>query len=191
MSKVTDLFTKHGVESAELMASVEQIVKTAESNNTGIPQSRLSEVIGERNELRADVAELNATIAENKVKITGLETTVTESETYKTELTEFKHKAFKEKRDIWVEKSKVFNVEEDDKLYDKIQAIKADFIFHDKIDDYTEQEIAQDISMLKPYEKIGYFGKPTTTEDDLDDSRGKGEENNKERGKSAFETFLA
>jgi len=190
MSKVKDLFTTAGVENPELMASIEQLVKTAESGNTGIPVSRFNEVIGERNELRANNAELEATIAENGVKIEGLETKVTESETYKTELTEFKHKAFKEKREHWIDKAKIFAVDEDDKLYENIQAIKDDFVFHDNIDDYTEQDIAQNISMLKPYEKIGYFGKPTNTEDDLDDSRGRGDDN-KGKDKSAFETFLS
>ena len=174
MSKVSKLFADAGVDNAELITGVEQLLTTAESQKSdGIPKGRFNEVIAERNNLKADVAELEA-------KITGLETKLNDSKekikaakAVQDELDEFKNKAFNENKGNWLEKSKVFYVGEDDKNFAKIEKIKGDFIFKDKPEEYTEQDIAHNLSMLKPYEKIGYFG-GTYTPPDIEDDRSQG-----------------
>lgn len=169
MSTIKQLFADAGVENAKLIASIEQLVKTAESNKTdGIPESRFKEVIAQRNELRADKADLESKLDAKTKEVEALETTVEEQKKYKTELDEYKHQQFKEQKSRWMEKSKLFDVEETDKLHDRIAKIKDDFVFHEDDKEYTEQEIAQNLKMLKPYEKINYFGgdyKPPDVDD--------------------------
>jgi len=174
MSKVTELLAKHSVESAELEAALEQLLTTAESKSTdGIPKGRFNEVIRERNELKADVEELNAKITGLETKISDSKVKLTEAKAIKDELDSFKNKAFNESKSVWLDKSKLFDVAEDDKKYPDIQKIKSDFIFKEKPEDYTEEDIAQNLNMLKPYEKIGYFG-DNYTPPDIDDKRSQG-----------------
>lgn len=177
MSRVTDLFTTHGVENAELIAGIEQLLTTAESKNTdGIPKGRFNEVVKERNELRADIEELNAKISGYETKLEASKEKLESAKAVQNELDEFKHAAFKEKRELWVEKAKLFNVAEDDKKYPDVIKIKDDFVFCDNIDDYKESDIVQNLNMLKPYEKIGYFG-DSYVPPDIDDKRSQGGSN--------------
>lgn len=164
MSKVKSLFAQHGVEGAELIAGIEQLLTAAESNNTGVPISRLNEVIAERNNLRADKAEADATIEGLNSKLETAETELGVSGGYKAKLEAYETKEFGTMKSSWAETQKIFGIPETDKRFPKMEKIKSDFVIKENIDDYTKEEIAQNIAAYKPYEKMGYLavdkGKP-------------------------------
>jgi len=175
MSKVSELLAKHGVENAEVKAELEQLLATVESDKTnGIPESRFKEVIKERNEARARIVEMESELEQSQSKLEKLETDYSEAGKWKQELDAFKEKQFNESRTLWIEKSKLFKVEETDKMFSKIDKIKADFVIKENPEDYTNEEIAQNINALKPYEKIGYFA-VDNKDPGFDDSRSKKE----------------
>lgn len=187
MKTVKQLFADAGVENAELVASVEQLVESAETQNTGIPKDRFNQVIKERNEARADLAEKEAELTELQNKLETATDKVTELDKVKNDYESLKHEQFKKERDRWIEKAKVFDVEKDDKLFDRIEKIRGDFHFHDKVEEYTPEEIAHNLQMAKPYEKIGYFQNDYTPPD-TSDKKSKGEEPDK-KIKSPFAGF--
>lgn len=185
MSKVKSLFAQHGVEGAELIAGIEQLLTTAESNNTGVPISRLNEVIAERNNLRADKSEDAATIEGLQAKLETAKTELEASGGYKTKLDAYETKEFGTMKSSWAETQKIFAIPETDKRFPKMEKIKSDFVFKDKIDDYTKEEIAQNIAAFKPYEKMGYL----TVEDNnsgKSDERGKSEKIDKPENHPIF-----
>lgn len=189
MKTIKELFTEAGVtEQAGLITDIERLLTTAESKNTGgIPKARFNEVIEQRNDLKSDIEELNGKIKTLEGKAEKSEEKLDAAKGVQDELDTYKKKSFNESKDIWIGKAKLFTVKEDDKNFDKIEKIKGDFTFKEKPEEYTEKEIAQNIVMLKPYEKIGYFG-DTYKVPDLDDDRSKAKDKDK-KGKSPFDAF--
>jgi len=155
---VKGLFTKYGVENAELLADIEQ----AASKLQGIPAGRFRVVVGERNEARTK-------LAEQEVMIEGLNKTITAFDGERATLGEFKTKyegiqaeAFRADKESWGEKAKMFNVEEGNVLFEKVSKIKDRFLTPTDRE-LTHDEVRQNLNNFKVYEDINYFGKQETT----------------------------
>lgn len=151
MRKVKELFAKHGVENADLLADVEQVV----DSSGGIPQSRFKEVIDERNSLRAEKVELEAQIGQLNAKIEGSGTELERLKAIESEHNAYLETQHKQIIQKWTDTAKVFDVAETDPNFDKFNKIKPDFSFGD---DVTPEQAQQNLKTYEIYQKAGFFG---------------------------------
>ena len=165
-----ELFAKHGVDNAELLAEVEGQLTAAESKQTdGIPYKRFKEKVEEVNNLKAD-------LAEKEIKIEKLESkskTVAE-EVNRLKGIEAKHQKVveatqKKQADLWESRKKVFEVAESDPTFEKVQKIIGKFKIGDEL---TPDQIEVNNNLYDTYDEIEYFGKPTTSIIDEQQTRG-------------------
>ena len=160
---VKELFAKHSVENAELIAEVEGLLATAESKKTeGIPQSRFSEKCKECNDLKSDKVELEAEISKLQTK---LETAKGDISKLKLIETEYNTTLTKQKQENKAEWEKIcdqyLNVDESDTRYDKIQPILKNFV----IDKPNDDQITANLKVFKLLEPTGVFGEEVDIED--------------------------
>lgn len=165
---IKELFAKHGVENADLLASVERVVEST----SGIPQSRFKEVIDERNNLRADLEELESSKSALETKLSELGTELERLRSVETEHNNYLERQNQEIIGKWKDISKVFDIAETDPNFDKYNKIKADFAFGENL---TAEQAKQNLKVYEIYDKAGFFGE---SEDDPPNDlppRGKGQ----------------
>jgi len=165
MATINELFTKHGVENATLEAELNVLLTSAGSQNTGIPKDRFDKVIGERNQLRADVSERDATIAENAATIETQNASIDSLKSIETEFTTLKDAENKKQLDQWNERKKVLAVDDSNPGYDNVQKVLHKFQMGD---DLTSDQVKANNNLFDTYEEINHFAK-----DDKDYPNGK------------------
>ena len=156
MKTIKELFVDANVENADLIASVEKAISTAESKNTdnGIPYSRFKEKVGQYNELLADKATLETQHENLQQKVTKLESEMQELGEYKTKYESYESKIYEKDLAAWNEKKQLFNTKEGDKLHEKIDKIKSKFDFGD---DLNKQQLENNLEKIQIYEDADYF----------------------------------
>ncbi len=127
---------------------------SAPRKTESIPYDRFKQVIAERNNLQADLANLEAQIDSWKAKYEKSTKSIEELNVFKTELEEIKKNQFEKNLSEWKVKQKIFEVEEGDPNYEKVQKIKHRFKFGE---DLQPSEVAQNMEIIKTYDEIDYF----------------------------------
>lgn len=181
MTTVKELFAKHGVEGAELMAEIQSLLTIAESKKSdSIPYSRFKEKVDEVNQLKADKAELESQLTSDKTefesKFGKLET---KFNTQKTEITDLKgikgkYESYVETEnklhlDKWNINKKIFAIEKEDTKYPAIQKIITKFNLNEEL---TAEQVKANNSLFDTYNEIGYFGEPDPNLDDAEKAKG-------------------
>lgn len=152
MSKtVKEVLQNHNIESNE---NLENDLKSLVN---GIPQSRFSEVITERNNLKADISELNSKIKETDNVINQLNDITTERDEYKTKWDNHIEQINKDNLTKWNDLSTTLAVKEGESGYDKVQKIKSKFKFATNEIELTPEEVTSNINQYNTYSEIDYF----------------------------------
>lgn len=134
---------------------------SAETQNTDrtIPYPRFKEVISERNNLQAEIAEREATIDNLKQSQSEFKEQIADLNKFKKELDVWKKQRHEKNVAEWDLKRKVFDVEEGDPNFEKIEKIKHRFKTGDEL---SPSDVAQNIEVFKTYEEINYFAQDDT-----------------------------
>jgi len=156
MATIKELFAKYGVENTALESEVSVLISTAGSKNTGISKDRFDEVIGQRNDLRADVSELEATKVRLESTVTTQKEEIDKLKGIETKFNTFKEAENKRELDKWNDRKKVLAVDDSHSDYDKIQKIIRKF---DMADEITPEQIKANNNLFETYEEIDYFTK--------------------------------
>jgi len=129
---------------------------SAEKTKTdrSIPYPRFKEVVSERNNLRSDVAEREAKIEQLEKNLKNSTEKIDNLNEFKQELDDWKKQRYEKNVDYWDQKKKVFDVEEGDPNFEKVEKIKHRFKFGEELE---PSEVAQNIEILKTYEEIDFF----------------------------------
>lgn len=175
---VKELFTKHGIDNAELQAEVEVLLTTAESKKTdGIPLGRFNVKVKECNDLRADKVELEQTITDQKTNIETLETNNKELKKVQKEFDIYKKGEATKFAEKWNGRKAVFDIEDTDPEYEKVNKIKHKFHFAEEDKELTAEQVIANNTLYDTYDEIGYFKKDKS---DLEDGKSaKGEPKDK------------
>ena len=156
MATLKELLTKHGVENATLESEINVLITSAGSQNSGIPKDRFDKVIGERNQLRADVSELEATIAEMKGSVETTNSELTRLKGIETEYTTLKEAGNKAELEKWNKRKKILEVDETSPDWDKVQKVLHKFNIGD---DLTPDQVRANNNLFETYEEVDYFAK--------------------------------
>jgi len=156
MATLKELLAKHGVENANLEAEVNVLLTSAGSQNAGIPKDRFDTVIGERNQLRADVSERDATIAEINATIETQKADIDRLSGIEVEYKTFKDAENKRELDKWIERKKVLMVDDSNPDYEKVQKVLHKFNVSEEL---TPEQIKSNNTLFETYEEVDYFAK--------------------------------
>lgn len=140
--------------------TIEQPSTETKNTDRTIPYPRFKEVIAERNDLQAEVAEREATIDNLKKSQSDFKEKIADLNESKAELDEWKQERHEKNLAQWEQKRKVFDVEEGDPNYEKVEKIKHRFKTGE---DLSPSEVAQNLEILKTYEEINYFAQDDTS----------------------------
>ena len=135
----------------------EQTYADTKNTDRTIPYARFKQVVAERNNLQSDLAEFEAQVDQWKNKYQKTQDKIEDLKQYKTELETIKQKRFEKNKTEWEKKKNLFEVEEGDPKYEKVQKIKHRFKFGDGDKGLEPSDIAQNLEILKTYEEIDYF----------------------------------
>jgi len=160
------LFAKHSVESAELLADIQSSLDSSDM----IPNSRFKQVIKERNELRADMAEKDSNIETLKAEKELLATDINGLTKIKTMWEGEETKRTAKIKTDWEDKSKIFDIENTDKRFDKVSEMKDSFVFAAEGEELTPEQMKANVEKYTLLEKTGVFG---VSKDSVDYDKGK------------------
>lgn len=133
---------------------LEQQTAGSEKPDRTIPYARFKQVISEKNNLQAEIAQKEVELEEWKKKYDTSAATIEELNKHKAELESIKKRQYEKNLSEWKSKENLFNVEEGDPNYEKVQKIKHRFKLGEEL---QPSEVAQNLEVLKTYEEINYF----------------------------------
>jgi len=132
----------------------EQPTAVSKKTDRSIPYNRFKEVIGEKNNLQAELAQKEVELDDWRKKYEKSTATIEELNKHKAELETIKKRQYEKNMTEWKSKEKLFEVEEGDPNYDKVQKIKHRFKLGE---DLQPNDVAQNLEILKTYDEIDYF----------------------------------
>ena len=136
-----------------------ELVKMYKGSDDGIPYDRFQQVVKERNELKGKVAEFEVSVTDYENKITGLNEKVKSSEGLQSRIAEIEKKELTGLTDRNSEILKKLNIDKDNKNYEKVSNIKADFTIKEEGKEYTKEELTSNIKNYEFLTKTGFFEK--------------------------------
>jgi len=147
MSKIVEVLQKHGIEAKEdLLSELESVSK--------IPDSRFSQVVKERNDLRAKVVEWDVEKNTYETKLKEQMETVNGLKKYESKVKEWEEKRYNDNLSQWKQRKTLFEVKEGDKLFEKVAKVKHRFQLGEEL---TPEQIQTNLEMLKTYDELDYF----------------------------------
>jgi len=179
------LFAKHSVESAELLADIQSSLDSSDM----IPNSRFKQVIKERNELRADMAEKDSNIETLKAEKELLATDINGLTKIKTMWESEETKRTAKIKTDWEDKSKIFDIENTDKRFDKVSEMKDSFVFAAEGEELTPEQMKANLEKMAFLEKAKVFD---TSEEapDYDKGKGKRDKDSRFKGKNPYVNMM-
>jgi len=170
---IKELISKLGlkdVDESALETAVNDYAKAQVADIEKSMQTRINGLTREKHDLKDKMSGLTAELETAKTKA---EEVLKDKEAFQTKISEyekFKEQQITQKRDRLKKIiERIDNTKSTDKIYDKVQKLKADLKLKDKIEDYTEAEINDNIRTFEIAEKYGAFGE--TRQDDQEDNK--------------------
>jgi len=159
--KLKEILAKHSVDSAELLSDLEAFVDGMDT----IPKSRFNEVIKQRNEAKADLAEKESQVTDLSAKVNTLTEKEKELAAYKTKWEKTETERFENIKTKWENESKIFDIDETDKRFEKVNGVKDSFIFGTEEKPLTQPDIEKNLEKLNLLKKTGVFEVPSSGAD--------------------------
>ena len=158
MEKIKEMFTKHGVENAELQSAVNELFDSAVSENvddqTKMLKFQVKKALSQRDDAREQIIEFEHKVDQFGQKVKAFDVEREELGQYKIQVEQIQKQKTDANLESWNKRKEIFSVDESDKMFEKVGKVKERFAFGDEL---TPEQVAKNLDTLKIYDDVNYF----------------------------------